>query len=465
MTIKKAYTELAVLLIVLIIAFAVLPARVAIFLNNKATQYQQAGDYQKAISFYEKSVMFYPKAETFYNLGTLYEQAEKTDKALLAFKNALNMDPQMKIAQDAVIDIYVSRNEYEKAREFLEEAAREPKERDSGFKKIDQENAVVLFNQGIDFMRTEKLDQAERSFRQVLAIDREFAKAYVALGQIYFKQGRFRAAVLAYNHALKNGEEHAFIYNNLGIIMMLNEDFSGAISYLKKAHTLEPENIDITYALASTLRDDKQFDHAMKLYEQIIAVDPKFPFIYNDIGGIYKATGEFEKADTFFEKELRIVAENKSTDKNTLLRSAAAYHGLRENYKAKEMLDDIIRKFPDFREAYFIRSQVVHELGDDALAQNDASKAKELSQGKYASVHVHEENNKKIFEKIAGPTPEREPGEFVPNTIIILKNGAVIEGIIKSNTKNKVSVDVVVGDSFGTISFSKAKIESIKTAR
>ena len=88
------------------------------------------------------------------------------------------------------------------------------------------QSVLALLNLGITYSRLGKLEQAQRSFRQVLQQDAGNAIAYNELGIVERKAGRFLQAEDAYRRALQWHPEYALAHLNLGMLCDL---------YLQKA--------------------------------------------------------------------------------------------------------------------------------------------------------------------------------------------------------------------------------------
>ena len=67
---------------------------------------------------------------------------------------------------------YLWANENEQARSYLEEA-----------EKYGQGDAVLYYNLGLAYARTEKMDAAKSAYRKALSLDPDMVRAYVNLGQ------------------------------------------------------------------------------------------------------------------------------------------------------------------------------------------------------------------------------------------------------------------------------------------
>jgi tetratricopeptide (TPR) repeat protein len=99
------------------------------------------------------------------------------------------------------------------------------------------------------------------------------AKNNFNLGNNYFKQKNFAAAILAYQKALKICPEYIDAYNKLGIIYVFQGKFESAKNVYFKIIETETENYKIRYMSHNALGE-----------------------IYSKLGNYKEAINEFKKA-------------------------------------------------------------------------------------------------------------------------------------------------------------------------
>ncbi|MDD5746204.1 MAG: tetratricopeptide repeat protein, partial [Candidatus Omnitrophica bacterium] len=274
------------------------------------------------------------------------------------------------------------------------------------------------------------------------------------------KQGRLNDAQAWYQQSIAEGNASAGVYNNLGIIAMQQEDYGRAVEYLRKAHAAAPDNINITYSLASTLRDNREFDEALLLYKQVIADNPGYPNIHNDLGGIYEIMGRPQAAEREFQMEcdsIPAIAAGDNRDPDAVVRLARAYNGLGECEQALAMLSALIEVLPRYREAYYARADVQTKLGDIAAAHEDLETVRNLIN------HPETANVPGASVPAAAIDPEAgQSSGFFNDIEVALKNGRTLRGRLKKETQTTMTLEMRVGDSFGTITFQKHAVKSVK---
>lgn len=57
---------------------------------------------------------------------------------------------------------------------------------------------------------------------------------------------------------------------------------------------------------------------------------------------------------------------------------------------------------------------------------------------------------------------QQQKMSFVENVIVCLRNGQIVRGRLKEQTDKAVVLEMIMGDSIGTISFHKKKIKTLE---
>ncbi|MFH1093655.1 MAG: tetratricopeptide repeat protein [Candidatus Omnitrophota bacterium] len=464
----KYIIQYLVFVVLICILFYLLPAKIAILLNNKGVRAYNENDYPSAISFYKKAIRVYPRAQTYFNLGCAYEKTGNGEQAILEFKKGIEADSEYKPAYEALASIYSISQDYDQAKDYLNKL-KSLGDQNTGreFQDIKQEQIVQLYNQGVRFYDMQKEEKALDQFKEVIALDASYSMAYKAAADIYFKQGKPQEALKYYKQAAALGLHDADAFNSMGIICLRLEDYNTAITYFRKALKMDANNLHYKYNLASTLRDSGQFQEALSLYKQVAAIADRYPNVHNDMAGIYDYMGERNKAESEYQKESEIASyliKAGWADDFTLTRLAVAYNGLNQSDKAEEILGDVIAGNPDYYKAYYARGQVYEKLGKQAQSNADYLKAGELNRKFVSSADAPMQQAEKSGEKVPKKRPPDTAADnfFRENTVIYMHNGHIMRGRLKQETDKKVVLEIKTGRTISTITFDKSKIKEMK---
>lgn len=459
---KRFFIDLVIFIVVLAVSAPLLKPQIATLLNNKGIAYFDSGKIDKAIPFFKKSLKVKPDPLVYCNLANAYQKKGNLAESIVEYEKAVKLDPGCIEAYYGLAYNYEDRKMHKQAMSYLKKAeflgSHRAKEE---LEVIRYRCFISLFNEATDLYIKGRIDKAESKLNELLELEPNFPFAYKILGDIKFSKNLFAEAITNYEQAIELGLKEAGVYNlynDIGICYMRLENYSNAIKYLKKAHRLEPTNVGILYSLASTLRDNKNFDEALEKYRKLVRLKFDYPDVHNNIADIYKSMGKGEEAEEEYRNEIEVVKAKLSSnpgDIYSLNGLALAYNGLGEYEEAKKIIDSVIEKNPGYKEAFCTRAKIYENLGEIEKAIKDLGKARTLFAG---SGFI----DSSIFRlKTKGVIPKGKES-FSNDTIIYLRNGRQIQGRLKKETDDRIFLEVLVGDSFGTIAINRKDIELLK---
>ena len=187
----------------------------------------------QAINEYEKVQMVdADRPNAHLNLGILYTNQRKWDKAETSYKTSLKIDPAFVQGYINLADLYRFQNNEEKAEEILR----------SGLDSI-RDNPEILHSLGLLLVRKKRMPEA------ISALE---------------KAAKLRVENPRFSYV------YAVALNSTGQSEM-------AITELKNAHDKHPYNRDILYTLATMNLDSERWDHALEYVNKLIELAPDDP--------------------------------------------------------------------------------------------------------------------------------------------------------------------------------------------
>lgn len=162
-------------------------------LNNLAIAREKKGDLQGAEQAYLKAIELKTYQDsTFVNLGRIYIEWGRLDKALELFRAALSLNPDLAEAHNCIGQIYAIQNRVDDAlQEFLQVV------------KLKPNLAVAYNNIGSMYLRQNKSTEAIESYGKAIERDPDCVDAYVNRGQLLLAKGRSSEAITDYRRALE----------------------------------------------------------------------------------------------------------------------------------------------------------------------------------------------------------------------------------------------------------------------
>ena len=147
---------------------------------------------------------------------------------------------------------------------------------------------------------------------------------------------------------------------------------------------IENKNLTIneTFNLAIKNHQENKTDIAQELYNQVLKVDPNHLNALNNLGAIFKSSGEYQKAKSCYEKAIELNPNFVEAHNNR----GNIFRELKDFEKAKDCYEKAIELNPSFVEAHNNLGRVFQKLGDHQKAKGCYEKAIEINPN-YANAH------------------------------------------------------------------------------
>ncbi len=137
-----------------------------------------------------------------------------------------------------------------------------------------------------------RLDEAERLFRQVLAVNPRHADSLHLLGVIAYQTGRHDLAVDMIRKAIVINPREASLHSNLGNLLKEQGRLDEAVACYRKAVELKPNFSEALNNLGNALRAQKQLDEAVASYHRALELRPDDPEAHYNLAMALLARGD-----------------------------------------------------------------------------------------------------------------------------------------------------------------------------
>ncbi|MDA0946034.1 MAG: tetratricopeptide repeat protein [Bacteroidetes bacterium] len=224
---------------------------------NSALCYEKAGNLEMAVTRYQDcAAIGYQVPNVYLFISNLYRNAERVDEALATLQAARELYPREQSLIIEELNIYLTNQEFDKAKENLAIAAEQ-----------DPTNEILWFSLGSVLDNLGNSDEAIGAYIKALEIAPDYFDANYNLGALYFNQ-----AVQGINKA--NDMWKPRMTKAESAAQKQAEDdakalFATAMPYLEAAHIAEPSDLETMRSLrdiyARTGEDDKLVDISNKL--------------------------------------------------------------------------------------------------------------------------------------------------------------------------------------------------------
>lgn len=153
----------------------------------------------------------------------------------------------------------------------------------------------------------EKLEEAEKHYRQAVKINPQLTDGYRQLGRLYMQRGDWPNAQIYLEDAISRpglSQPHE-LYNWLAVTYYAQGKFSDAEKKWQEALKIK-ENHEIRLNLARAYRDNELFDLAQESLEKALEIRPKSARAHYELAQLYLKKRDFAKARDSFSKVIRL---------------------------------------------------------------------------------------------------------------------------------------------------------------
>jgi len=195
--------------------------------NHKKNNFQIA---EKLYNEILKSSPYHEGAQS--NLGILYNQLGKHQKAINCFEKAIQINPNSANAYYSLGVIFTQLGESQKAISYYEKAI-----------QINPNHIHAHNNLGVIFTQLGESQKAINCFEKAIQINPNHIDAHNNLGTILNELGESQKAISCYEKAIQINPNYIDAHNNLGTILNELGESQKAINCFEKAIKIEPENL------------------------------------------------------------------------------------------------------------------------------------------------------------------------------------------------------------------------------
>lgn len=237
------------------------------------------------------------------------------------------------------------------------------------------------FTYGVSFFQHGYLEQAEASFKQVIAAKPDNPEAFYNLGTLYLRRNGFPEAREYLEQAVKLRPEYPEAWNNLGMIAanqnlpdeavrnfqqslqqrptytiaLLNlgnlyrrlGKLADAEKFLNRAHEIEPDDPEVNYNLGMLYARQDQPQSAQQYLEKAVSARPDYPDALNNLGVLFVREQRYPEAEQRFKTCIQVAPNFDQAYMNL----AHLYVILNDKEKAREVLLALLRQQPQHKMA------------------------------------------------------------------------------------------------------------------
>ncbi|MEQ8174786.1 MAG: tetratricopeptide repeat protein [Syntrophomonadaceae bacterium] len=259
------------------------------------------------------------------DLAVKYLSENDYEKAILAFNDAIKIDPKEVKAYQGLARVYTIKGDYDNAKSTY----------DKGLTSVAQEKKSTLqLGLGGMYIDQGQLEKAEQAFQELNSSNKGCLEGYWGLAMVYQQKGDNAKAEAILRKAIENNPNEFRGYNTLALFLKQNGKSADALSNLMKSISLEM-NQEEAYLVLSDIYKGRWNDLQSKLTsvsdQQLAAMLQLYS---------YYASGDNQKAVDIYKEKL--VQQNKNKKARVL--AAIAMARLGDNTGAEAIITQLTKE-------------------------------------------------------------------------------------------------------------------------
>lgn len=341
----------------------------ALVRSRLAAELVKVGNFGEAKTLCEESIALDPKyMDSYLLLAGIQVAAKEYDKAIATYRTALKIDNNNR---DALLYLGVTLAEIRHTKEALLHLERLVKLKDSSESNIDQ--SVAYYYLAKIYEQTEQKAKAMQAYKMALEKRPSFAKAALALSDLYLAQKDITKAysVLKESFAESPSSELA---ERLAERHLEQGDYKGAVIYLETLVEEDPTNENLKLRLALVYWQIRWVDKAQAMLIDLHQRYPASSEISYYLGELYLEKNEFSLAISYYNQ----VAPDYSKYDQVASRIVYAYRQDGKLEGAENYLLETMRKRPDLVALYPVLAAVYEDQNKLPLARAVLEKGEKL---------------------------------------------------------------------------------------
>jgi Flp pilus assembly protein TadD/peroxiredoxin len=208
-------------------------------------------------------------------------------------------------------------------------------------------NPEAHYNLGTLYLRKRAFSDARRSLEQAVTLRPNYPEAWNNLGMLAAQQGQADDAIRSFRQSLLFRPNYVVALLNLGNVYRRQRAFVDAQDTLKRGLDVEPENPEINYSLGMLYAQQGQLDLAVNFLQQAVKLRPDYPDALNNLGVIFVNQGRYPEAEERFKA---CIAADPNFDQ-AYLNLAHLYAINKNKEKAREVLLALLQRQPQHKVA------------------------------------------------------------------------------------------------------------------
>jgi tetratricopeptide (TPR) repeat protein len=166
-----------------------------------------------------------------------------------------------------------------------------------------------LLAEALSHHQAGRLPDAERLYRQILALDPRHPDSLHLLGVLAHQTGHHEAAIAMIEQAIAGNAEEPSFYSHLGLALQALGRMDEAAVHYRRALALKPNFAEAHNNLGNVHKAQGELEQAIRSYERALALNPDYVDAHSNLGLCLQLLGRFEEAAARYERAIALNPE------------------------------------------------------------------------------------------------------------------------------------------------------------
>lgn len=195
-------------------------------------------------------------------------------------------------------------------------------------------------------------EDAIRTLRKALLLDPNHGRARFELGRLQYVTGDLEQAEATYRDLIARHKDSWKAYNNLGLVLLDRNEPTAALAALRKSLRLKPNDPGVLFNIGRALHARREYTAALRVFDQAIALwgpdDLAAVSLHHSRGNTLFALGRWQEAADAYRHAIRLDPEHWDSHLNL----GAALSNLGRFDEAVAALEQAVAYRPDRTAVY-----------------------------------------------------------------------------------------------------------------
>jgi len=236
--------------------------------------------------------------ELYNERAKFYLDNAEFSQAFKDIRTALDIDSSYSEYYLTLADVYLGMGKLKKTGQSLEKAIHLDSKNVNAYLQLAELSIVIR-----DYKKA--LIQIDKA----LKIDELASKGYLLRGVVMLETGDTIKGIRNLQRAIDVNQDYFEAHVQLGMLYA-GKNNKLAVDYFNNALNIQPNNMDVMYALAMYYQNNGEYENAVSKYKSILEIDPSFFIAYYNMGYIYLVyLKDYDQAIEYFTKAIDLQSD------------------------------------------------------------------------------------------------------------------------------------------------------------